>query len=156
VPRSTIRARNSVGVIAIVLALSTATTWAGQPRPPASPPPSQIAQGAASQGPAVFIPATASDQQLRAFAKAAIQLQRIAQRTRASLQAAKTVDARQAVARQLDKQQIQAVTATGLTVSRYNVISSAIRADPRMRMRVDVYLERYAPGITIVAASIPR
>jgi Domain of unknown function (DUF4168) len=154
--RTPIRALNSVGVIAFVLAVSTATGRAQQPQSPASPPPSQIAHGAASLGSAVFTPATASDQQLRAFAKAAIQLQRIAQRTRVSLQAAKTVDARQAVARQLDRQQIQAVMATGLTVSQYNVIASAIRADPRMRMRVDVYLKRYAPGVTIVAASIPR
>jgi len=154
--RSRIAALNRVGVIAITLALSTATSWAQQPQSPASPPPSQIAQGRASQGPAVFIPATASDQQLRAFAEAAIQLQRIGQKARASLQAATTADARQAVARQLDQRQIQAVMATGLTVSQYNMIASAIRADPSMRMRVDVYLKQYAPGLTIVAASIPQ
>lgn len=140
-PRRTIRTLNRFGVIALALALSAGTAWAQQRHSPASP---RAARGAHF-----------SDQQLRSFAKSAIQLQRIGQKVLVTLRATKTPDAKQAVARRLEAQQVQAVKAMGLTVRQYNAISRAIRRDPQLRIKVDAYLKHYAPHSEIVAPAIP-
>lgn len=150
-PRCTLRTPLRAGVVAVALALSVGTVWAKAPQSPGAAPAAEAAGAVpAAQG------AHFSDQELRSFAKVAVQLHRIAEKDRASLKAAQTVAAKEAVARQLQTQQAQAATSNGLTVAQYNAISAAAGVEPALRMRVDGYLERASPKFTVVAGRIPR
>lgn len=141
-PSLTTRTINRLGVTALALALLAAASWAQQKPALAASPAAQSGQF--------------SDQELRSFAKAAVQLHRIGEKTRASLESTKTVDEKQAIAKDLAKQQVQAVKASGLTVRRYNAIANAARVNPKLRAKVNQLLKEYAPrGVVVVAASVP-
>lgn len=133
--RCTIKTLSRFGVIGLALALSAGTGWAASYA-------SQAAQF--------------SDQQLRSVAQVAVQLHQIAVKAQATLKTKTTDSEKEAVAQQLEAQQIQAVKAGGLTVKLYNEITSAARTNPQVRIKLTHYLEKASPHLAIVAASIPR
>lgn len=125
-PKTTIQALNRLGAITLALVLSTAAVWAQQ-RTPAAPSAPQAAHF--------------SNQQLRSFAAAALQVQRIARKARASLQAAKSPKAQETVMKSVESQQIQAVKTSGLTVAQYEAISTAARQNAKMRLKIGNYVK---------------
>jgi hypothetical protein len=127
-PRSTIRTLHRFGAIAFALALALPAGMALAQQSAADPPAARAMQF--------------SDQQLQSFAKAALQVRRIAQRAEASLQGTKTASARQAVVASAEKEQVRAVKASGLTLDQYNAISMAARQNPNMRMKIGQYVRQ--------------
>ncbi len=125
-PRNTIRTLNRFGALALALALPAGMALAQQSA--ADPPAAQAAQF--------------SDLQLQSFAKAALQVRRIAQNAEASLQGAKTAQARQAVVASAEKEQVQAVKTSGLTVGQYDAISMAARQNPNLRLKIGQYVRQ--------------
>ena len=127
-PTNTIlRSFTRFGVIVLALALSAGLVSAQQRSPAAAP---------------AIKAAHFSDQQLRSFAQAALQVRQIAMKARASLQAAKTPKARKDLINSAETRQIQAVKANGLTVSQYDAISLAARQDAKMRMKIGKYVKQ--------------
>lgn len=131
-PASSSQWLRHAGAVALTLAsLSGGTVWAQQQQqPPQAPQTPQRAQY--------------SPQDLKTFAKAAIDVQRVARKANMSLQAAKTPQDKQAVAQQARQQQIQAVKARGMTVQKFNEISTAAKTDPQTRSKIMAYIEQYS------------
>lgn len=127
-PRRTFRILNFFGAIALAVTLSAAVASAQQ-HSLVSPPTGRAAHF--------------SDQQLQAFAKAALQIRGIAERARASLRAAKTNKAKEAVLSSVQTRQIQALKNNGLTVGQYEAISAAARRDAKMRVKIGNYVKQY-------------
>lgn len=120
------------GLLAMAAALLVATPVLAQEPPPAAEP----AAAAAPAAPATpaSAPSAYSDSQMRAFARATIDLQ--------------LVDPRDVSG------QARAIETTGLSVEQYNQMGDAMRADPQLASRLNPYLasartERPAiPGYT--------
>lgn len=126
-PRHTIRTLNLFGSIALALALSAGVALAQQ-QPPAAAPAGRAAHF--------------SDQQLQAFAKAALQIRAIAEKARAALQSAKTNKAKEEVLGSVQTRQIRALKSNGLTVAQYEAISAAAQHDPKMRLQIGKYVKQ--------------
>lgn len=80
-----------------------------------------------------------TDEQLRSFAAASIEVESLHQRWAPQIAAAETPDAQADIRAQAMEEMGQAVQAEGLTVDEYNEIVSAIRADPETAQTVVQY-----------------
>lgn len=88
-----------------------------------------------------------SPHDLKSFARAAIDVQRVARKYRTSWQAAKTPHDKLAVAQKAQQQEIQAVKANGITVRKYRAIAIAARTDAQTRAKIMAYIQQYStPG----------
>jgi len=120
--------RYASAVALTIASLTGATAWAQQ-RP---------------QAPQASQPAHFSSQDLKNFAKAALDVRRVAEKARASWQAAKTKQDKQAVAQTAQRHEIEAVKAHGITVRKYKAIVMAARTDPKTRAQVMAYIKQYS------------
>lgn len=117
------------GAVLVTLAsLSGGTVWAQQPR----------------QAPQATQPAHFSSHDLKSFAKAAVDVRRVAQKAKASWRAAKTKHDKRAVARAAQRQEVQAIKAHGMTVRKYEAIVMAVRTDAGTRTKVMSYINQYS------------
>lgn len=116
------------GLSAVLLALSAGPVLA---QPPSAPPVMQAGQST-----------HISDSQLQSYAKAVVQVQKIAMQGRTALQTAKTGKQRQKVITSVDQRQIRAVKSAGLTVQEYNQISKAGQKNPQIRAKIQKYMKQ--------------
>jgi hypothetical protein len=103
------------GAVVVMLALSGGAAMAQQ----------QPSQAMPQQN------ASFTDAQLQSYAKAAVQVRKIAQQP----EAAKSPQTAQ-------KQQMQAVKSNGLTVQQYNAISAASQENPQIHAKVAMYMKQ--------------
>lgn len=111
-----------------IASLTGATAWAQQPL----------------QAPQASQPAHFSRQDLKNFAKAAVDVRRVDRQAKASWQAAKTKQDKQAVAQKAQRREIEAVKAHGITVRKYKAIVMAARTDPKTRAQIMAYIKQYS------------
>jgi hypothetical protein len=99
-------------------------------------PSAAVAQSAAQQQ------AQISDDDLKTFAVAAKEVQRINQDYAPAYQSAQTDEQRVAIEGEAMGKMAQAVKDKGLSVEKYNQIVSAAQADPEIARRVDDYAQQ--------------
>lgn len=119
--------RYAAAVLLTLASLSGGTVWAQQP----------------PQAPAAR-PAHFSPHDLKTFAKAAVDVRRVARKAKASWQAAKTKQDKQAVAQTARRREVQAVKAHGMTVRKYEAIVMAARTDAGTRAKIMSYIRQYS------------
>lgn len=83
--------------------------------------------------------ASINDQDLKTFAGAAKEVQRINQSYVPAYQAAQTDEQRQAIEQEAMTKMTDAVKQKGLSVDKYNQIVNAAQADPEMARQIDSY-----------------
>ena len=98
--------------------------------------PAAMAQSAAQQQAAI------SDTDLKTFAVAAKDVQKINQDYVPAYQAAQTDEQRAAIQQEAMGKMAQAVKDKGLSVEKYNQIVSAAQADPEVARQVDSYAQQ--------------
>ncbi|TVR83724.1 MAG: DUF4168 domain-containing protein [Rhodospirillales bacterium] len=87
------------------------------------------------------VEANYSEEELRSYAAAAIEVQRINETFQPQLQAAETPEEVQAVREQATGQMVEAVEDEGLSVDRYNQIFQAAQADPEVAEQISRYVQ---------------
>ena len=85
-----------------------------------------------------------SNSQLRAYAKAAVQVQKIGQQEKVTLQPAKTATQRQAAMAGVRSKEVQAVKSDGLAVRQYQAIFAAAKGNPQVRAKIDGYIKSFS------------
>ncbi len=80
-----------------------------------------------------------SPQELRTFASAAKEVQKINQSYQPSYQSAQTPEQKQAIEREAMGKMTQAVQAKGMTIQKYNQIMQIAQTDPEVGRQVDEY-----------------
>lgn len=85
--------------------------------------------------------ATYTDEELRAYAAAATEVQRINESYQPQLEAAESPEEVQAVREQATGQMVEAVEDEGLSVDRYNEIFQAAQADPEVAEQISQYVQ---------------
>lgn len=123
-----LRHTSAVALTLMLASLFGGTVWAQQ-----APQPPQAVQAAGF-----------SPHDLKSFAKAAVDVHRVARKAEASWKAAKTKQDKQAVAQSARRREIQAVKAHGMTVRKYKAIAMAARSDPRTRAKIMAYIKQYS------------
>lgn len=98
--------------------------------------PAAMAQSAAQQQAAI------SDQDLKTFAVAARDVQKINQDYVPAYQSAQTDEQRQAIQQEAMGKMAQSVKDKGMSVEKYNQIVSAAQADPEIARQVDNYAKQ--------------
>jgi len=83
-----------------------------------------------------------SEEALRKFAIAIVEVQRIGETYRPQLQAAKSAEQRQTLQSQAVDEMVTAVSETGLSVESYNEIHRAARTDPKLASQIDEYMRK--------------
>jgi flagellar biosynthesis component FlhA len=125
----------------LLTATAALALWAFAPMVPATP---IAASPAAAQATA---PATEmSDEQLRRFAAAALQVQEIGRDWEAQAQAAENEAEVEALREQAQVEMVQAVESEGLSVGDYNAIVAAADADPDIAARIQQFLIEESQG----------
>lgn len=81
-----------------------------------------------------------SEEDLKSYAVAALQVQQINQNYQPQLQAAGSPEKKQAVQQEAMGKMVQAVQQEGLSVDKYNEISAAIQSDPQVADQVRGYM----------------
>lgn len=121
------RIRYAAAVVLTVASLSGAAAWQLHHR----------------QVPAATQPAHISNHALKKFAKASIDVRRVARKATASWRAAKSLREMKAVAHKAQLKETQAVRADGLTVRKFKAIAKTASADPRTRAKIMAYIKEY-------------
>jgi hypothetical protein len=113
--------------LVLAFALLTASGFAGAPA---------SAQSAADQQAAV------SQEDLKTFAGAAQEVQRINQTYLPTYQSAQTDQQRQAIEKEAMSKMAEAVQQKGLTIEKYNQIVQLAQSDPEVARKVDEYSQQ--------------
>jgi hypothetical protein len=100
--------------------------------------PLAMAQSAAPQQQSASI----SEQDLKTFAGAAKEVQRLNQTYVPAYQAAQTEEQRKAIEEEAMTKMTEAVKEKGLTVDKYNQIVEAAQADPEVARQIDTYVQQ--------------
>jgi hypothetical protein len=100
--------------------------------------PLAMAQSAAPQQQSASI----SEQDLKTFAGAAKEVQRLNQTYVPAYQAAQTEEQRKAIEQEAMTKMTEAVKEKGLTVDKYNQIVEAAQADPEVARQIDTYVQQ--------------
>jgi hypothetical protein len=114
------------------LALMAGAAWspALAEAPSTTPPQAPIGQPAVSQD------------QLKSFAVASLEVERISQQYAPKLQAAKTQADQEAVRQEATQKMVDAVQKKGLSVEEYRRIAIAARADPQLARQITTYRQQ--------------
>lgn len=86
-------------------------------------------------------PAQVSDQELKSFAEATVEVQKISQDYEPRIQSAPDQQAGQELRQQAQAEMVSAVEAKGLTVEKYQEIYHLAQLDPQVRQRVASMIE---------------
>jgi hypothetical protein len=121
-----------LAIVAAALALAAPSQLMAQAQSPAAP---QQTPGAAR---------TFSDQKLKTYATAALEVRAIRQSHAAQLKAAKTPQEQSAIEGASMNKQVEAVGQTGLSVNEYNDITSAMQANDEIANKVKTYMSQAA------------
>jgi hypothetical protein len=107
-----------------------------------------IASAQAPDAPAIEPPQRAlsySDAELKAFALAALNVQRIKNLYLPKLEAANTPEQEQEVRKAATDEMAQAIEGEGMTVRQYTEISNQVRQNPEIAKRVEEHVRDAAP-----------
>lgn len=122
--------RTPLRVAAIALALSVGTSSLAL---------AQSSNGARSASPPAAAAASITDQELKSFAVAALEVKKINDNYRPRYQSADTPAAKQQVQKEATEKMSSAVAQKGLTVDKYNQIVRVAQADPEVAKTIDDY-----------------
>jgi hypothetical protein len=126
------------GLASIALAAALAVTWA----PTAS---AQYSKGnassAAQQAPSPD-KASVTDDELKSFAAATIEVQQVNKAYSEKLRSASSPDQQTAIRKEANDKMIQAVEHKGLTVKKYNMIFAMAESDPEIANKVRDYIRK--------------
>lgn len=82
-----------------------------------------------------------SEDQLRSFAVATLQIQNVGQEYQPRMEAAETTEEQQTLAQEANAQMVQIVEQVeGITVPEYNAIAEAARADPEIMQQINTLI----------------
>jgi hypothetical protein len=82
-----------------------------------------------------------SDEQLRSFAVATLQIQDVGQEYQPRMEAAESTEEQQALAQEANAQMVQIVEQVeGITVPEYNAIAEAARANPEVMQQINTLI----------------
>jgi len=83
-----------------------------------------------------------SQDELKTFAVASLEVQRISQSYQSVIQKAEDPERQQAIQQKVTAEMIVAVRETGLSVEKYNQIVAAVRSDPNLASEVQGYMNQ--------------
>lgn len=86
-------------------------------------------------------PLRLTDDDLRSYAMAAVQVQRISEAYQPRMEAAESAQQQEELRNQAMEEMVQAVEKEGLTVLKYNQISSVSQTDPEIASRIEKHIE---------------
>lgn len=124
----------AVGMSFAGASLAVAQTSSGAPGAPPSGPSATTPPAAAA--------ASISDQELRTFADAAVEVKKINDNYRPRYRAADTAAAKQQVQKEATEKMAEAVQSKGLSVDKYNQIVRVAQADPQVAKTIDDYARK--------------
>jgi hypothetical protein len=101
--------------------------------------PAAFAESESPSRPAPAPKPNVSTEQLKSFAVASLEVDRISQEYAPKLQAAKTPADQEAVRREATAKMVDAVKSKGLTIEDYRRIAVAARADPKIAREITTY-----------------
>src|SRR5690606_5730050 len=87
------------------------------------------------------LPLRLTDDDLRSYAMAAVQVQRISEAYQPRMEAAESAQQQEELRNQAMEEMVQAVEKEGLTVLKYNQISSVSQTDPEIASRIEKHIE---------------
>ncbi|SRR5690606_25449701 len=86
-------------------------------------------------------PLRLTDDDLRSYAMAAVQVRRISEAYQPRMEAAESAQQQEELRNQAMEEMVQAVEKEGLTVLKYNQISSVSQTDPEIASRIEKHIE---------------
>jgi hypothetical protein len=125
------RSRLSITAIAALTVLS-GTAWA----------PAAFAEAETTPQQAPIERPNVSNEQLKSFAVASLEVEKISQQYAPKLQAAKTQADQEAVRREATEKMVDAVQKKGLSVDDYRRIAIAARANPDLARQITTYRQQ--------------
>lgn len=97
------------------------------------------------QAPAAADPATLSEDKLRSFAIAFVEVSKVTQSYQPQFESAATPEDRERIQQEAGQQMVQAVdSAEGISVDEYNQIIQAAQADPELAQRLNGHISEAA------------
>lgn len=114
------------------MAFAVGTALAVSPAAGAPPQSSETQQSPSQQ--------SFSEETLKQFAMATVEVQRIGEAYRPQLESAGSSEQRQAIQTQAVDEMVKAVNDVGLSVETYNEVHRAAQADPNLASRIDTYM----------------
>jgi GTP1/Obg family GTP-binding protein len=83
-----------------------------------------------------------TDAELRAYAVAAVEIQRISEEWQPRLQATRDAEEQTQLRRQAEAEMIEAIRAEDLSLAQYNEIYRLAQSDPNVRQRITTYMQQ--------------
>lgn len=131
-----------ISSVAVVMAFSAVTGGAlyaqGAQTQPGQTQPGQTQPGQAQPG---QTEQSYTQDQLRAYASAALEVRQISNKYQPTMAKAETTEQKTAVQEKAQTEMIAAIQAEGLSVQEYNMINQSVAADPAVKSQVERYMQ---------------